>query len=63
MASVKLVRHTDNTVTAINGRRRATFTAEPWMTRDDIIERAKWEFVSLGVPLRRDVSFKLVTRQ
>ncbi len=63
MARVDLIRHTDGTITARHGRRKASFMEEPWMTRDDIIERAKWEFVMLGVPLKRDVSFRLVSRQ
>jgi hypothetical protein len=44
-----LRRNNDGTITAIHGKHRASFTAEPWMSETEIVERARWELISLGV--------------
>jgi hypothetical protein len=43
--------NTDGTVTAIFGTGRASFKVEDWMTKEDVYDRAKWELISLGVPI------------
>lgn len=41
----------DGTVTASYGTDRKTFTIEPWMTKDEIYEHAKYELFALGVKI------------
>jgi hypothetical protein len=48
---VDLRRNTDGTITAVYGTDRVSFTVEKWMTEDEILDRAKWELILLGVPI------------
>ena len=48
---IDLHRNADGTITVIYGSGRASFKAEEWMTDEEILDRAKWELISLGVPI------------
>jgi hypothetical protein len=50
---IKLTRRGD-VVTCQYGRHVASFTAEPWMTHEELLDRARYEFLSLGVTIRYD---------
>lgn len=49
---IDLRRNADGTITAIYGTDKASFMDEPWYTDEDRQERAKWEFIQLGVAIK-----------
>jgi hypothetical protein len=55
---INISRNTDGTVTAtvkdVKGHtHKASFRIEEWMTEDEVLNRAKWELISLGITLKR----------
>lgn len=52
--TVDVIRNADGSITAKYGNLRASFMEEPWYTEDEIVDRVRWELVSLGASFSKD---------